>query len=174
VAWHAAAVRDPLSAILFAVPNGEDRDMVTAALLSGTVDLILPLAPGSVGFRMGHPAHCCALLSPPPALRQAATAVGVAMLLPLPLVAQFGGPGTLVAASTDHHTAHTRELRLIGRSAGLSVERDRMYISRNERRCRHRGQACCQNKGGEDDPDGNGRMYHDFLLMPLRDACQQS
>jgi hypothetical protein len=67
VAWHAAAVRDPLSAILFAVPNGEDRDMVTAALLSGTVDLILPLAPGSVGFRMGHPAHCCALLSPPPA-----------------------------------------------------------------------------------------------------------
>ena len=35
VEFHARVVADPLSAILFAVPNGEKRDPATARLLSG-------------------------------------------------------------------------------------------------------------------------------------------
>ena len=35
VQFHAQVVADPLSAILFAVPNGEKRDAVTAGILSG-------------------------------------------------------------------------------------------------------------------------------------------
>jgi hypothetical protein len=35
VEWHSVGVIDPRSAILFAVPNGEKRDAVTAAILSG-------------------------------------------------------------------------------------------------------------------------------------------
>lgn len=64
VQFHAQVVEDPLSAILFAVPNGEKRDKVTAGILTGpSKDMFLSAV--QLPRRVRSDACCCCRVGEP-------------------------------------------------------------------------------------------------------------